>query len=59
MVDTMFPSSMTCATGPVAAPMSAAPHRSVAPPAVVRGWLHDRVEHWWALLVGAPPRLPA
>jgi hypothetical protein len=28
---------------------------AVAPPAVVRGWLYDPAEHWWALLVGAPP----
>lgn len=28
----------------------------VARPPVVRGWLYDSVEHWWALLVGAPPR---
>lgn len=27
----------------------------VTPPAVVRGWLYDPTEHWWALLVGAPP----
>lgn len=29
--------------------------QAVAPPAVVRGWLYDPTEHWWALLVGAPP----
>lgn len=29
----------------------------VTPPAVVRGWLYDPAEHWWALLVGAPPPL--
>lgn len=28
---------------------------AVQPPAVVRGWLYDSTEHWWALLVGAPP----
>ncbi|HWJ61978.1 MAG TPA: hypothetical protein VNS19_08395 [Acidimicrobiales bacterium] len=28
---------------------------AVQPPAVVRGWLYDPAEHWWALLVGAPP----
>lgn len=28
---------------------------AVAPPTVVRGWLYDPAEHWWALLVGAPP----
>jgi hypothetical protein len=28
---------------------------AVQPPAVVRGWLYDPTEHWWALLVGAPP----
>jgi hypothetical protein len=25
------------------------------PHGVVRGWLHDRTDRWWALLVGAPP----
>ncbi|MCB0993603.1 MAG: hypothetical protein KDB21_00830 [Acidimicrobiales bacterium] len=28
---------------------------AVVSPAVVRGWLYDSTEHWWALLVGAPP----
>jgi hypothetical protein len=28
---------------------------AVKPPAVVRGWMYDSTEHWWALLVGAPP----
>jgi hypothetical protein len=47
---------MRRATALVEASMLAGRMHEVARPPVVRGWLYDSVEHWWALLVGAPPR---
>lgn len=56
MVRTMNTFPMAGANYAVSVSDRVAHRHVVAAPAVTRGWLHDSVENWWALLVGAPPR---
>jgi len=55
MVGLMYTVAMADVDRTVPALDPGGPVRPLDPPAVVRGWLHDRLETWWALLVGAPP----
>jgi hypothetical protein len=52
----MTPSTMLRATAVVEVSLPTGRMHDVARPPVVRGWLYDSIDHWWALLVGAPPR---